>query len=47
MDAVNTPCGKAQEAYDRITRHGTNDVKEADAMKRAVEEVTHPKAAEK
>src|SRR4029450_146088 len=32
LGQTDVPCGKAQEFYDQITRHGTNAVKEAAAI---------------
>jgi hypothetical protein len=36
MEKVQTPSQKAQEAFDQITDHGRNQVKEDDAVKKAV-----------
>lgn len=39
MEGVNDPCKKVQDVYDRITAHGTNKVKEDDAIRQAMDEV--------
>ena len=36
MEKVQTPSQKAQEAFDEITDHGRNKVKEDDAVKQSV-----------
>jgi hypothetical protein len=39
---VYAPCNQAQEAYDKITAHGTNDVDEMDAIESALKQVKQP-----
>jgi hypothetical protein len=37
LSKTDTPCGVAQKAYDQITEHGTNAVKEDAAIKQAIQ----------
>jgi hypothetical protein len=39
LGQTDVPCGKAQEIYDQITRHGTNAVTEAQAIAQSIAKV--------
>lgn len=39
LQQIDSPCAKAQEAFDQITMHGTNAVPESKAVERAIAKV--------
>jgi hypothetical protein len=43
LGQTDVPCGKAQEFYDQITRHGTNPVKESIAIEQSIQRAAEQK----